>query len=202
MAQDAYVNEKKPNKLTARRQINNELKHLQTNQSRNYLVTPNDDDRKEWTVDMYGPEDSPYNGGIFTLDVRFGKCYPAQPPRIKFNTRIYHMNVSGRGQICIASLCDEWGRIESMKELFDEIFELLRKPDGTAVVREDLAALFTYDIDTYNNIAKQQTEQHAIRRNNNSNDNNSDDKPYRDTWNNNSDEKPYKDKGNNNINNI
>lgn len=36
---------------------------------------------------VQGPEDSPYEGGVFEVDIRIPPGYPFEPPKMKFITR-------------------------------------------------------------------------------------------------------------------
>merc|ERR1719500_1386214 len=43
---------------------------------------------------LQGPPDTPYESGLFQLDVNFPTDYPLMPPKINFTTRIWHPNIS------------------------------------------------------------------------------------------------------------
>ena len=41
-----------------------------------------------------GPPDTPYAGATFTVDIRIPDMYPFKSPIMKFDTKIWHPNVS------------------------------------------------------------------------------------------------------------
>jgi ubiquitin-protein ligase len=47
-----------------------------------------------WKVAMQGPDDSPYEGGVFLLYVDIGADFPRLPPAVRFITPILHPNIS------------------------------------------------------------------------------------------------------------
>ena len=46
---------------------------------------------------IFGPEGSPYEGGMFNIEIRFPTEYPFRRPDVKFTTKIYHPNVEESG---------------------------------------------------------------------------------------------------------
>ncbi|CCG28292.1 UBC core domain-containing protein [Caenorhabditis elegans] len=49
-----------------------------------------------------GVEETPYEGGIFELDIKIGESYPFKAPTVKFITKIWHPSVSPfDGTICL-----------------------------------------------------------------------------------------------------
>ena len=66
-------------------------------------VEPTDDTMTIWNVKIGGAAiaGSPYEGGIFNLSIDFTEKYPFKPPKVKFITKIYHPNISSRGNICL-----------------------------------------------------------------------------------------------------
>ena len=49
-----------------------------------------------------------HEGGYFMVSFGATKSFPLQPPQVKFDTKIYHLNVNEEGKICIPVLVDEW----------------------------------------------------------------------------------------------
>ena len=49
-----------------------------------------------------GPDGTPYEGGVYDIDITIPKMYPFEPPKMKFQTKIWHPNISSQtGAICL-----------------------------------------------------------------------------------------------------
>jgi ubiquitin-protein ligase len=62
----------------------------------------------KWAGTIVGPQGSPYEGGVFALDISFDNSYPFSPPRLRFRTKIYHCNIDKAGNICLDILKQAW----------------------------------------------------------------------------------------------
>ena len=154
----------------ARKRIESEFKEWTKNELDFCEVSVQD--LFNWQVLMRGPEDSPYDKGLFQLSVNFNKQYPHQPPKVRFQTKIYHMNISQKGMICLPLLIDEWDQKNSMIDVFEAIYLLIQEPDPSALVREDVGAMYVSKKDEHDKIAIEWTQQFAMNTDENNNDNN------------------------------
>jgi ubiquitin-conjugating enzyme E2 A len=45
-----------------------------------------------WKAVIFGPSDTPWENGTFKLTIEFTEEYPNKPPKVKFDTKMYHPN--------------------------------------------------------------------------------------------------------------
>jgi ubiquitin-protein ligase len=86
---------------------------------------PHPENLRYFDVVIAGPQSSPYEGGIFKLELFLPADYPMVPPKVfnffppsemipdvalqvRFLTKIYHPNVDKLGRICLDILKDRW----------------------------------------------------------------------------------------------
>jgi ubiquitin-conjugating enzyme E2 D/E len=134
-----------------------------------------DNDIFNWKVTMYGPKETPYENGIFTINILFPNDYPLHGAEFRFMNKIYHLNVDMRnndslGHISLNNI-NEWritGKCTSIpnygvkKALFD-IFCLFFEQGADSPYEEEMANDYVKNRDKFNENAKKWTLQYATK---------------------------------------
>ena len=76
----------------ARRRLLKDFKDLQTNSGPGITAAPEDDNLFSWNCVIFGPDDTPWEGGTFKLKMTFSEEYPNKPPTVVFVTKVFHPN--------------------------------------------------------------------------------------------------------------
>ena len=69
---------------------------------------PDSNNPRHFRVVLRGPEGTPYEGGMFRLELFLPADYPMAPPKVRFMTKVYHPNIDKIGRICLDVLKDKW----------------------------------------------------------------------------------------------
>ncbi|XP_075395112.1 ubiquitin-conjugating enzyme E2 D2-like isoform X2 [Tenrec ecaudatus] len=123
---------------------------------------PVGDDMFHWQGTIMGPANSPYQGGIFFLSIYFPTDYPYHPPEITFTTRIYHPNISKRGNICLDILKSEWSPALTIAKVLLSICSLLCDPNPDDPVVPSIAKTYKTDREKFDKLAKKYTHKYAM----------------------------------------
>ena len=54
---------------------------------------PNESNQRYFEVMIEGPNETPYQGGMFRLELFLPEDYPMAAPKVRFLTKIYHPNI-------------------------------------------------------------------------------------------------------------
>ncbi|KAK3297124.1 ubiquitin-conjugating enzyme/RWD-like protein [Chaetomium fimeti] len=77
-----------------------------------------------------GPPDTPYAGGTYQIDIVVPDMYPFKSPIMKFDTKIWHPNVSSvTGAICLDTLGSGWSPVGTIKMALISLRMLLESPN-------------------------------------------------------------------------
>lgn len=81
------------NKVTAQKRLIRDLKKLIKDSPEGIEAAPIEDGNiMKWEAIIFGPEDTPWENGIFRLHMDFPESYPTSPPKVVFKTKIFHPN--------------------------------------------------------------------------------------------------------------
>ncbi|XP_024014704.1 ubiquitin-conjugating enzyme E2-16 kDa [Eutrema salsugineum] len=84
--------------------ISLQLKEVERKNNACFSTGPVGEDLYHWEAIITGPKGSPYENGVFKLDIHFPLDYPFVPPRVMFKTKVYHPNVNTYGNIFLKML--------------------------------------------------------------------------------------------------
>lgn len=141
--------------------LSKELKDLIKNPPANCSAGLIEDDLYHWRATIMGPSESPYYGGIFNLDIHFPQNYPFKPPKINFETKIYHPNINSSGSICVDILKDNWSPALTMQKVLLSICSLLTDPNPDDPLVPSIANQYKDNREAYINTAKSWTAIYA-----------------------------------------
>lgn len=145
----------------AAQRISKELDNLTKDPPANCSAGPVGDDIFHWQATLMGPGESPFEGGVFFLDINFPTDYPYKPPRITFSTKIYHPNINSSGGICLDILKDQWSPALTISKVLISICSLLDDPNPDDPLVPSIAELYKRDKAEYFLKAKTYTLQFA-----------------------------------------
>ena len=110
-----------------------------------------------WHATIYGPPGTPYEGGRFLVEFNFTPDYPFKPPRMKFITRVLHMNITHYGTFCRGLSFFPQPAMTAYHYCMMVAFDVLANPDpGAMEISRDLE-----DQVEYNAKAREWTQRHA-----------------------------------------
>ena len=127
----------------ALKRIMKELVDLGRDPPTNCSAGPTEEnDQFSWQATIMGPDDSPYTGGVFFLNIKFPPDYPFKPPKVTFTTKIYHPNINANGSICLDILKDQWSPALTIAKVLLSISSLLTDPNPDDPLVPEIANLY------------------------------------------------------------
>ena len=127
-------------------------------------ATPYADNLRYFAVSVEGPSDSPYEKGVFQLELFLPSDYPMAPPKVRFLTKIYHPNVDKLGRICLDILKDKWSPALQIRTVLLSIQALLSAPNPDDPLDNAVAEIWKSDEKEALRRAREFTESFAIKK--------------------------------------
>jgi ubiquitin-conjugating enzyme E2 D/E len=145
----------------AQKRIYKELQDIGKDPPAQCSAGPVGDDMFHWQATIMGPSDSPYQNGVFFLNIQFPTDYPFKPPKVSFTTKIYHPNINSNGSICLDILRSQWSPALTIAKVLLSICSLLNDPNPDDPLVPDVANLYKRDLPKYQKTAREWTAKYA-----------------------------------------
>jgi ubiquitin-conjugating enzyme E2 D/E len=114
-----------------------------------------------WEGMILGPSGTPYEGGLFMLEITFPPNYPFSAPKIKFLTKIYHCNINAEGGICLDILKNQWSPALTISKVLLSLSSLLADCNPNDPLVGDIARVYQSDRKAHDKTAREWTQKFA-----------------------------------------
>ena len=145
------------------KRVKKEALELQTDSDNcGVSAQPCGEDMTHWKGTISGPSGTPYDGGKFIIDIRLTPSYPFEPPKMVFDTKVWHPNVSSQtGAICLDILKKEGSPALTIKTALLSVQAMLAAPEPDDPQDAVVAGEYKRSREKFNQTAKLWTEQFA-----------------------------------------
>ena len=106
-----------------------EIKQLKKEPIVGIYAEPEIENPRYFKVMIAGPKDSPYEGGLFNLQLYLPEEYPMVPSKVLFMSKIYHTNIDFLGRICLDILKTNWSPALQIRAVLLSVQSLLSEPN-------------------------------------------------------------------------
>ncbi|KAJ8904543.1 hypothetical protein NDN08_001061 [Rhodosorus marinus] len=102
-----------------------------------------------WCATVFGPPETPWEGGIYSLRLQFNENYPEKPPRVRFTSEVFHPNVYADGNLCLDIIGEKWSPIYTVCSILTSIQSFLTDPNPASPANPEAAHLYNTDRESY-----------------------------------------------------
>ncbi|KAM6977798.1 ubiquitin-conjugating enzyme E2 T [Aplochiton taeniatus] len=149
--------------------LKRELQLLSTEPPPGITCWQNDGQMDDLQAQIVGGVGTPFEGGLFSLEVKVPERYPFEPPQMRFLTPIYHPNIDNAGRICHDALKlppkGAWRPSLNIPTVLTSIQLLMAEPNPDDPLMADISAEYKHNKQAYLKKARKWTEKHAIQKN-------------------------------------
>lgn len=127
---------------------------------------PRDDSRFDMIdAEITGAAGTPYDKGVFRLELNIPPEYPLKPPRVRFVTPIYHPNIDAQGRICLDTLTmppkGAWKPSLNIATVLTTIQALMSSPNADDGLMAEITEEYRRNPVLFRQKAKSHTLKHA-----------------------------------------
>ena len=165
------------------RRVAKEIADIQSDTLSKILAEPagNGDDIMHLKGSFSGPPGTPYEGGTYKVDIRIPGDYPFRPPVMRFDTKVWHPNVSSqtvsrffhlscidkadelceKGAICLDTLSSAWSPVLTIKSALLSLQSLLSTPEPKDPQDAEVAGMLMRNPKEFDRVAQEWAVKHA-----------------------------------------
>lgn len=125
-------------------------------------AVPHEDNLRYFDVIIVGPGDSPFEGGVFKLELFLPEEYPMGAPKVRFLTKIYHPNIDKLGRICLDILKDKWSPALQIRTVLLSIQALLSAPNPDDPLNNECATHYKENEKDAQRVSREWTQKYAV----------------------------------------
>jgi len=142
----------------SRRRLLKDFRKLQADAPSGVTAAPESDNLMKWNAVIFGPDDTPWEDGVFRLTMTFSEEYPRKSPDVRFTTQMFHPNVYRNGAICLDILSHNWSPAYDISSILTSIQSLLTDPNPASPANAEAARLYTENRPEYQRRVRQCVE--------------------------------------------
>ena len=146
---------------------NSEIEKQMNNLKNSKLIAVNkvekiDNNPITWKIIFDGPDNSPYEDGIFALKFIFKGVFPENGPEARFITPMFHPNVDPKEDqhVCI-NILNNWKKERSIEFVVLGIFDILLDPQANGAYSNEARKLLEKNYDEYYDKVEEYTYKYA-----------------------------------------
>lgn len=123
------------------------------------IIDTDGEGNTSWKLVIESPEESSYLGKGFAVFIIFPPDYPYSAPTIRFDTKIFHPNISYKGDVCVEALgFGKWTVSSTIRMVISSIRNLLLEPDMSNPLNPEAALEMSKGKEVYNATVKRWLE--------------------------------------------
>lgn len=152
-------------KMQRATRMKKELERLEKDPPHGVSCWPKDGRLDCLEAKLIGAEDTPYEGGIFRLEIKIPERYPFEPPQVQFLTKIYHPNIDTAGRICLDVLKSppqgSWKPAHNVSTVLTSIQLLIAEPNPDDGLMAEISHEYKHNRPKFIEKAREWVKNHA-----------------------------------------